>query len=65
MALESLTLAERNLLYAIRNYARFRKEMYVEIASNNGGAISGSSFQPTGVLSNNGSVSAAVSAPPA
>lgn len=53
VALESLTLAERNLLYAIRNYARFRKELYVEIASSNGGAINGSAFQPSGVLSSN------------
>src|SRR5262249_51400352 len=50
VALESLTQAERNLLYQIRNYARFRKELYCEIASNNGGAINGSAFQPTGVL---------------
>ena len=57
VALESLTQAERNLLYQIRNYARFRKELYVEIASNNGGAINGSAFQPTGVLSNSGNVS--------
>ena len=56
MALESLTQAERNLLYQIRNYARFRKELYVEIASNNGGSINGVSFQPTGVLSSNGNV---------
>ena len=55
VALESLTQAERNLLYAIRAYGRFRKELYVEIASNNGGAINGSRFQPTGVLSNNNS----------
>jgi hypothetical protein len=53
VALESLTQSERNLLYSIRNFARFRKELYVEIASNNGGAISGSAFQPTGVLSGN------------
>jgi len=51
VALESLTQAERNLLYAIRDYARFRKELYALIASNSGGAISGSSFQATGVLS--------------
>src|SRR5439155_3632390 len=50
VALESLTQAERNLLYQIRNYARFRKELYVEIASNNGGSINGGAFQPTGVL---------------
>jgi hypothetical protein len=57
VALESLTQAERNLLYAIRNFARFRKELYVEIASNNGGSINGSAFQPTGVLSNSNGVS--------
>ncbi len=56
VALESLTQAERNLLYQIRNFARFRKELYVEIASNNGGAINGSRFQPTGVVSSNNSV---------
>jgi hypothetical protein len=55
VALESLTQAERNLLYQIRNYARFRKELYVAIASNSGGSISGASFQPTGVLSAGGS----------
>ncbi len=53
VALESLTQAERNLLYVIRDYARFRKELYVAVASNNGGAISGGTFQPVGVLSNN------------
>jgi hypothetical protein len=53
VALESLTTAERNLLYAIRSYARFRKELYVAIASASGGSISGSSFQPSGVLSTN------------
>ena len=53
VALESLTQAERNLLYAIRRFARFRKELYVAIASNNGGSISGGTFQPVGVLSNN------------
>jgi hypothetical protein len=52
VALESLTTAERNLVYATRTYARFRKEIYVAIASANGGSISGSAFQPTGVLSN-------------
>jgi hypothetical protein len=54
VALESLTQAERNLLYQIRSFARFRKELYVEIASSNGGAINGSAFQPSGVLSNGG-----------
>ena len=54
VALETLTQAERNLMYAIRTYARFRKELYVEIASQNGGSINGSAFQPSGVLSNGG-----------
>lgn len=52
--LESLTQAERNLLYQIRTYARFRKQLYVEVASNSGGSISGGVFQPSGVLSNTG-----------
>ena len=54
VALEPLTQSERSLLYQIRRFARFRKELYVEIASNSGGSISGSAFQPAGVLSNNG-----------
>jgi hypothetical protein len=33
VTLEPLTQAERNLLYAIRNYGRFRKNFYVAIAS--------------------------------
>jgi len=53
VALESLTQAERNLLYQIRTFARFRKQLYVEVASNNGGSINGGSFQPSSVLSNN------------
>ncbi len=53
VALESLTLAERNLLYQIRTYARFRKQLYVEVASNSGGSISGGVFQPADTLSNN------------
>ena len=53
VALEPLTLAERNLLYQIRTFARFRKQLYVEIASANGGSIFGGAFQPTGVLSAN------------
>lgn len=52
VTLETLTQAERNLLYSIRAFARFRKQLYVAIASNNGGSISGSTFQPTGVLTN-------------
>ncbi len=54
VALEPLTQSERNLLYAIRSFARFRKELYVAIASSSGGSISGGSFQPSGVLSGNG-----------
>jgi hypothetical protein len=53
VTLEPLTQTERNLLYQIRTYARFRKQLYVEIASANGGSIFGANFQPTGVLSNN------------
>jgi hypothetical protein len=59
VALESLTQAERTLLYAIRNFARFRKELYVEIASNNGGSIAGGAFQPSGVLASGGLVATA------
>jgi hypothetical protein len=54
VTLEPLTLAERNLLYEIRTYARFRKEFYVSIAGGSGGSISGGSFQPSGVLSATG-----------
>jgi hypothetical protein len=54
VTLEPLTLAERNLLYNIRLYARFRKEFYVSIAGGSGGSISGGSFQPSGVLSGTG-----------
>jgi len=52
VTLEPLTQAERDLLYEIRLYARFRKEFYASIAGGAGGSISGGSFQPTGVLSN-------------
>jgi outer membrane protein TolC len=48
--LEPLTQAERNLLYQIRIFARFRKSLYVAIAGGGGGSITGSSFQPIGVL---------------
>jgi hypothetical protein len=53
VTLEPLTQAERNLMYEIRNYARFRKELYVAIAGGGGGSITGSSFQPTGVIAAN------------
>jgi hypothetical protein len=51
VTLEPLTQAERNLVYEIRNFARFRKELYVAIAGGGGGSITGANFQPTGVLS--------------
>src|SRR5205085_7070772 len=54
VTLEPLTLAERSLLYEIRSYARFRKELYVAVASANGGSISGGAFQPSGVLTSGG-----------
>jgi hypothetical protein len=50
VTLEPLTQAERNLLYEIRDFARFREEFYVAIAGGGGGAITGASFQPTGVI---------------
>jgi outer membrane protein TolC len=51
VTLEPLTQAERNLVYAIRNYARFRKTFYVAIAGGGGGSITGGTFQPTNVIS--------------
>jgi hypothetical protein len=50
VTLENLTQAERNLVYAIRNYARFRKTFYVAIAGGGGGALTGATFQPTNVI---------------
>jgi hypothetical protein len=50
VALEPLTQAERNLLYEIRNYVRFQREFYVAIAGGGGGSITGSAFQPSGVI---------------
>jgi outer membrane protein TolC len=50
VTLEPLTQAERNLVYQIRDYARFRKTFYVAIAGGGGGSITGAAFQPTGVL---------------
>jgi hypothetical protein len=50
VALEPLTQAERNLLYQLRNFARFRKTFYVAIAGGGGGSITGATFQPTGVI---------------
>ncbi len=50
VTLEPLTQVERNLLYQIRTYARFRKEFFVSIAGGSGGSISGGVFVPTGVI---------------
>jgi outer membrane protein TolC len=50
VTLEPLTQVERNLVYEIRNFARFRKEFYVAIAGGGGGSITGATFQPTGVI---------------
>src|SRR5262249_55780399 len=51
--LENLTQAERNLLYEIRTFARFRKTFYVAIAGGGGGSITGATFQPTNVIAAN------------
>jgi hypothetical protein len=48
VTLEPLTQAERNLLYEIRSYARFRKEFFVSIAA----GVTGGSFVPGGTISN-------------
>lgn len=37
--LESLTQAERNVLYAVRDFARFRKQFYVGLVSGDGGYL--------------------------
>jgi hypothetical protein len=54
VTLEPLTQSERNLLYEIRTFARFRKEFYVALAgggTGGGGSITGAVFQPSGVIS--------------
>src|SRR5579871_4764 len=50
VAMEPLTQTERNLLYQIRNFARFRKTFYVAIAGGGGGSITGATFQPSGII---------------
>lgn len=50
VTLEPLTQSERNLLYELRRYARFRKEFFVAIAGGGGGSISGGVFVPQGVI---------------
>ena len=51
VTLEPLTQVERNLVYQIRTFARFRKTFYVAIAGGGGGSITGATFQPTNVIS--------------
>jgi hypothetical protein len=53
VTLEPLTQVERNLMYQIRNYARFRKTLFVAIAGGGGGSITGATFQPQGVVASN------------
>ena len=50
VTLEPLTQSERDLLYQVRSYARFRKEFYVSIAGGGGGSITGGVFVPSGVV---------------
>jgi outer membrane protein TolC len=50
VTLEPLTQSERDLLYQVRSYARFRKEFYVSIAGGGGGSITGGAFVPQGVV---------------
>jgi hypothetical protein len=54
VTLEPLTQTERNLLYVLRQFARFRKEFFVSIAGGGGGSITGGNFVPTGVLAATG-----------
>jgi len=54
VTLENLTQAERNLVYALRNYARFRKTFWVAVAGGGGGGLTGATFQPTNVIANPG-----------
>ncbi len=44
VTLEPLTQAERNLLYQIRAYARFRKQFFVQIAAGGGGGGAGAAL---------------------
>jgi outer membrane protein TolC len=50
VTLEPLTQSERDLLYQVRSYARFRKEFYVSIAGGGGGSINGGAFVPSGIV---------------
>ncbi len=50
VTLEPLTQTERNLLYKIREYVRFRKVFYVSVAGGGGSSINGGAFVPQGVV---------------
>jgi hypothetical protein len=54
VALEPLTQTERNLLYAVRSFARFHKVFFVGIAAGDGGrddgAVQGAGYYPTLLL---------------
>jgi hypothetical protein len=52
VTLEPLTLSERNMLYAIRSYARFRKLFYVAISA--GGGITNNPYSLQGLSQNLG-----------
>jgi outer membrane protein TolC len=52
VTLEPLTQVERNLLYQIRTFARFRKTFYVSVAGGGGGSLTGGSFVPSNVIGN-------------
>jgi hypothetical protein len=52
VTMENLTQAERDLVYAIRNYARFRKTFWVAVAGGGGGGLTGATFQPVNVIAN-------------
>jgi outer membrane protein TolC len=58
VTLEPLTQAERNMLYQIRSYARFRKSFFVSLAGGRGGGggledFTGGLSLPAGSLSSN------------
>lgn len=52
VTLEPLTQAERNLLYEVRLFARFRKTFFVAIAGGGGGSLTGAGFVPNSVIGN-------------
>ncbi len=54
VTLEPLTQTERNLLYQVRGYARFRKEFFVTIAAGGGAGGFGSNFVSAPILQASG-----------